>query len=462
MRGFLVAAPRSGSGKTVLTLGLLRALRRGGLTVASGKVGPDYIDPAFHAAATGRPCLSLDSWAMRPRSLAALVTDLGEAAGSNLAVIEGVMGLFDGAPGGGALADGSTASLAALTGWPVVLVLDVTGQAASAAAVARGFITHRPDVTVAAVVLNRVAGARHEETLRRAFAESLPSVPVIGAVPRDVRLDLPHRHLGLVQACEHGELDQFLDAAADLVENHVDMAALRAIAGQGEAHAAARLLAASGDHDQRPPLLPLLGQRIALAQDTAFAFAYPAQVRAWRAAGAEVTIFSPLADQSPASDADAVFLPGGYPELNAETLATAHTFRAGMRAAAERGAWIYGECGGFMTLGESLITADGGEHPMLGLLPLKTSFAERRLHLGYRRGVQASNGPFGSKGTIVRGHEFHYATVCPPTAGGPVCPPLFHAEDAAGMPLGAMGMVRCQDGVRVAGSFLHAIDLEHA
>jgi cobyrinic acid a,c-diamide synthase len=444
----IIAAPRSGSGKTVLTLGLLRALRRGGLAVASGKVGPDYIDPAFHAAATGRPCLSLDSWAMRAESLGRLITGIGEAMGTHLAVIEGVMGLFDGAPVRAPLADGSTASLAALTGWPVVLVLDVTGQAASAAAVARGFVSHNPDVTVAAVVLNRVAGPRHEDTLRRAFADSLPDLPVIGAVPRDQRLDLPHRHLGLIQASEHATLDSFLNAAADLVESHVDMATLRRLA--------------RGSHSlpqAQSPLLPPLGQRIAVAQDTAYAFAYPAQLSAWQAAGAEVIPFSPLANQAPDAGADAVFLPGGYPELHAGVLAAASTFLGGLRDAAQGGAWVYGECGGFMTLGETLIDAQGTRHTMAGLLPLTTSFAERRLHLGYRRGIQCDDGPFGPAGTVIRGHEFHYATVVPsPTPQ--TCRPLFQADDAASTPLGAMGLLRQGDGVRIAGSFLHAIDCE--
>jgi cobyrinic acid a,c-diamide synthase len=447
LRGLIVAAPRSGSGKTVLTLGLLRALRRGGLAVASGKVGPDYIDPAFHAAATGRPCVSLDSWAMRPASLGGLVAGMGEAMGTHLAVVEGVMGLFDGAPVVDPLADGSTASLAALTGWPVVLVLDVTGQAASAAAVARGFLTHRPDVTVAAVVLNRVAGARHEDTLRRAFAATLPDLPVIGAVPRDSRLDLPHRHLGLIQASEHATLEGFLDAAADLVEAHVDMDALRRLA-QGS-----RPLPTG-----TAPLLPPLGQRLAVARDVAYAFAYPAQLDAWQAAGVEVMPFSPLANEAPASDADSVFLPGGYPELHAGALAAAGSFLNGLRHAAARGAWVYGECGGFMTLGESLIDAQGYAHPMAGLLPLCTSFAERRLHLGYRRGVQTGDGPFGPPGTVIRGHEFHYATVV--SSGSADCRPLFQADDAAGTPLGAMGLIRLEGGQKVSGSFLHAIDCE--
>lgn len=434
--GLIVAAPRSGSGKTVLTLGLLRALRRQGRAVASAKVGPDYIDPAFHEAATGAPCVSLDTWAMRPASVAALIDGLA----GDLAVVEGVMGLFDGAHAGDVARDGSTASLAALTGWPVILVLDVTGQAGSAAAVARGFATHRAGVRVAGVVLNRVGGARHEDGLRRAFAEGLPEVPVLGCVPRDARLDLPHRHLGLVQAAEHGALETFVEAAADVAAHHLDIAAIAALARR-----AAPLEPAAR------PLLPPPGQRIAVARDVAFAFAYPAQLEAWRRAGAMVLPFSPLADAAPASDADAVYLPGGYPELHAGRLAAAGTFLDGLRAAAARGAVIHGECGGYMVLGESLVDANGTTHRMAGLLGLETSFASRRLHLGYRRGVALADGPLGPAGGAVRGHEFHYATVVREEGEA-----LWRGEDAAGRDLGPMGLRAGS----VSGSFLHAIDRE--
>lgn len=465
--GLIVAAPRSGSGKTVLTLGFLRALHRRGISIASGKVGPDYIDPAFHAAATGHPCLSLDSWAMRPQSLATLCQILRQGPTNHMAVIEGVMGLFDGAPcasiatelpddAPAAYRDGSTASLAALTGWPVVLVLDVTGQSASAAAVARGFLCHDPAVHVQAVVLNRVAGARHEETLRQAFARTLPDLPILGAVPRDARLDLPHRHLGLVQAGEHQSLEAFLNAAATLVESHVDMEALSQLArtpcrAPWSADGGAPFLSAT-------PLLPPPGQRIAVASDVAFAFAYPAQLESWRTAGAEVTLFSPLNDEAPSSTADAVYLPGGYPELHAPVLSAASTFLAGLRTRAAAGAILYGECGGFMSLGDVLIDADGHPFPMAGLLPLTTSFAQRRLHLGYRRARFLTDGPFGPKGTIIRGHEFHYASVIEtPSRSGPA---LLQAEDACGQSLGPIGLCNTEDGLRIFGSFLHAIDRE--
>lgn len=440
--GLIVAAPASGSGKTVLTLGLLRALRRGGARVVSAKVGPDYIDPAFHAAATRMPCVSLDTWAMRGASLDALIAGLD----GDMAVVEGVMGLFDGAPVQAPRADGSTASLAARTGWPVVLVLDVTGQAASAAAVARGFATHRPDVAIAGIVLNRVGGPRHTATLRAAIAAALPEVPVLGCVPRDTRLDLPHRHLGLVQAAEHATLDAFLDAAADAVEAHVDTAALRRLARPAAASETA-------NRPLPPPLLPPLGRHIAVARDTAFAFAYPAQLAAWQAAGARLSLFSPLADDGPAPDADAVFLPGGYPELHAGRLAANTGFLGGLRTAAGRGAWIYGECGGYMVLGETLTDADGATHRMAGLLPVATSFARRRLHLGYRRAELVADTPFGPAGTPIRGHEFHYATVTAQASDSP----LFRASDATGGDMGTLGLVRG----RVFGSFVHAIDREY-
>lgn len=436
--GLIVAAPSSGGGKTVFTLGLLRHLAATGRAVASAKVGPDYIDPAFHAAATGRPCLNLDTWAMRPETVAALAAQLGAEA--PLAVVEGVMGLFDGAAIDDTDADGSTASLAALTGWPVLLVLDVRGQAASAVAVAQGFARHRPDVRVAGVVFNRVAGVRHEAALRAAFARHLPEVAVLGALPTAAGLALPSRHLGLVQAVEHPDLRAFLDAAAALVAAHVAVEAVVALAGPARSQGSAG------------PALPLtpLGQRIAVAADPAFAFSYPALLRGWREAGAEVVPFSPLADAAPPADADAVYLPGGYPELHAGRLAAAATFHAGLRAAAGRGAAILGECGGYMVLGRGLIDAEGASHAMAGLLPLVTSFAKRRLALGYRVATLAGTGPLGTDGQRFHGHEFHYATIMEEGPGAP----LFAVTDAAGLALGHAG----QRVGKVMGSFIHLID----
>lgn len=432
--GFIVAAPASGSGKTVLTLALLRAFARRGTRVASFKVGPDYIDPSYHAAASGRPCRNLDLWAMREATFAGIARDA--ATGADLLVGEGVMGLYDGALDG----SGSTADVARRLGLPVVLVVDVKGQGASVAALVRGFRDHRPDIALAGVLLNRVGSESHRAILRAAL-EGI--APVVGLVPRDERLNLPERHLGLVQAMERPRLEGFLDGAADLVARHVDLDALAGLAR----------LPALGAPEHGGVPLPPLGQRIAVARDTAFAFVYPAVLDGWRRAGAEILPFSPLADEAPDDDADAVYLPGGYPELHAARLEASDRFLSGLRAAAGRGAAIFGECGGFMVLGEELIAAEGEHHRMAGLLPVATSIGAPRLHLGYRRFTLAHDGPLGRAGQVFRGHEFHYARLVRQRGT-----PLFHATDAAGRYFGPFGAVVG----RVAGSFLHLIDRETA
>ena len=431
--GLIIAAPASGTGKTVITLGLLRGLRREGVAVAAFKTGPDYIDPAFHTAACGKDCLNLDMWAMRPATLRALAARL--SADAELIVGEGVMGLFDGAADG----TGSTADLAALIGWPVVLVVDVRGQAASAAAVVRGFATHRYDIEVAGVVFNRVGGESHAEVLRESVAAT-SNVPVLGCIPRDARLAVAERHLGLVQASEHDELELFVDAAADAVADHVDGEALKSLARP------ARISSDLADAVSLPPL----GRRIAVARDEAFAFCYPWVLDGWRAAGAEIDFFSPLADEPPDEGADAVYLPGGYPELHGARLGSNRRFISGLRAAAARGAVVYGECGGYMVLGEGLIDGEGARHEMAGLVPLETSFAERRLHLGYRRLALAGAGPLGAAGAAFRGHEFHYAAVVREDSSTP----LFTCADARGEALPSAGYARDN----VFGSFIHLVD----
>jgi cobyrinic acid a,c-diamide synthase len=435
--GLIVAAPSSGAGKTTVTLGLLRHLTRSGASVVSAKVGPDYIDPAFHAAATGKPCRNLDAWAMRDATLAGLLEDLG--ADGDLVICEGVMGLFDGA---GAQSSGSTADLAARLGWPVVLVIDIARQAASAAATLRGFATHRPDVTVAGVIANRASGERHARLALDAMAKAMPGIARLGWLPRRDALRVPERHLGLVQAREHPSLPAFLDAAADDVAAHLDIAALVAMA---------RPAMAPQSSDGALPLPPL-GQAIAVARDDAFAFAYPAVLAGWRRAGAALSFFSPLADEAPAVDADAVYLPGGYPELYPGRLAANRGFLDGLRATAARGAVVYGECGGYMTLGRGLVDRDGARHAMAGLLPLESSFATPRLHLGYRRAQLLGDSPIGAAGQSVRGHEFHYATAVDEGPG----PALAAIADADGRALGEAGRVAG----RVMGSFVHLIDRE--
>lgn len=436
-RGLIISAPSSGSGKTVVTLGLLRALTRSGVRAGGAKTGPDYIDPAFHAAACGRPSFNLDCWAMRDETLAAVLDLCGRD--TDLVICEGVMGLFDGAKGG----VGTTAELAARTGWPVLLVVDVSGQAASAAALVQGFARFRPDVAVSGVVFNRVGSPVHETLIREAMARHVPEVDVIGCIRRDDRLDLPSRHLGLVQAAEQESLGRFLETAADIVAGSVDLDGVAAIARPS------RLAGAHASDTPRASPLPPLGQRIAIASDTAFAFRYEAVLAGWRGAGAELSFFSPLAGEAPDDAADAVYLPGGYPELYAGRLAE-NGFPSVLRAAAEGGAAIYGECGGYMVLGHFIEDADGRKHEMAGLLPVATSFAKRRLHLGYREVATADDSPLGKKGARFRAHEFHYASILAEDGK----PPLFRARDNADGDLGPAGAVAG----RVAGSFMHLID----
>ena len=439
--GLIIAAPRSGAGKTTVTLGLLRALRRQACAVQPFKCGPDYIDPAFHEVAAGRPSFNLDSWAMGEELIRTLATDV--SAGADISIAEGVMGLFDGAAVRGQSGSGATADLAALLGWPVVLVLDVTGQAETAAAVALGCARYRDDVDIAGVILNRVASQRHLLQVTPAFERI--KMPVFGALLREDRLALPERHLGLVQAREIPAIDQRLDALADIMDAAIDLDAIRQSARPGKAANLARGQQPAGARADLPPP----GQRIALAQDRAFSFMYPHVVRQWRSAGAEIIPFSPLADQAPDGAADAVWLPGGYPELHAGALASAHRFREGLERLASRAVPIHGECGGYMVLGRGLEDADGNRHEMTGLLELETSFAKRRLHLGYRRArlrVACSLGPVG---TEVLGHEFHYASTI--LASGD---PLVDCRDAAGVEMPEQGVRQGS----TTGTFFHVID----
>lgn len=433
----MISAPASGTGKTTLTLGLIAALRARGMSVQPFKAGPDYIDPAFHAAAAGRPSVNLDGWAM-PQAMVRALAATGEAA--DIVVAEGAMGLFDGVAAPGAWGTGASADIAALMGWPVVLVLDVGGQAQTAAAVARGLATFRPDVTVAGVVLNRVASPRHEALVRAGMDAA--GVRVFGALPRETSITLPERHLGLVQAEEQGDLSGFLARAGAFVARHMDLDALVAAAGGFTPPGPPVGYFQTENEQVAPP-----GQRIALARDAAFSFVYPHLLAAWRAAGAEILPFSPLADEAPDPSADVCWLPGGYPELHAGRLAAAERFRAGLAAFAETRP-VHGECGGYMALGAGLLDRDGVRHRMAGLLGLETSFQRRKMHLGYRMAELLAPIPGAAQGTRLRGHEFHYATIlAQPDA------PLARVTDATGAEIAETGARRG----RVTGSFFHLI-----
>ena len=438
-RGAIIAAASSGSGKTTVTLALLALLIRRGHRVASCKVGPDYIDPAFHALATKRACYNLDSWAMRPQTIAALTSRAAQDA--ELLIVEGVMGLFDGAPVAGndltALSPGSTAEIAAQTGLPVILVLRAKGLGATAAALLEGLKRHHRQVDVAGVIFNEVGSERHRDMLARAAAQA--GVSALGYLPSFGDLALPSRHLGLVQAEEHADIAAYATRLADRLAPHLDLDTLIALMRPPSI----------ADQEAGAPIQPF-GQRIAVALDIAFGFAYAATLEGWRKAGAELSFFSPLLDEAPAPDADAVFLPGGYPELHAGHLAANDAFLNGVRGAARRGAAIYGECGGYMVLGEGLVDAAGQRHAMAGLLPVVTSFAQRKLHLGYRQADLLADSPLGVAGARFRGHEFHYASLV--SEGD--SPALFGVRDALCRDLGSLG--RRQGSV--CGSFLHLID----
>ncbi len=423
--GLIIAAPSSGAGKTMITLGLIRALKNRGIDVSSAKSGPDYIDPAFHHAASGKACINLDAWAMKPAQL----RGLAHHQGGELLLVEGAMGLFDGAlDANDPYGRGSVADLAAVLTLPVVLVLDASKQGQTAAAIVAGMAGFRDDVQVVGVILNKVASPRHHDML--ALAIETQGIPVIGSIPRSKKLARPSRHLGLVQAQEQAELQSFIHAASEVIDTHVDLDRLIS-------------LAKIVDAAEMPTGFPPLGQHIAVARDAAFAFAYPHLLQGWRDAGAQISFFSPLDNQGPDPLADAVFLPGGYPELYAGKIASNTAFLTAMR---QSNAMIYGECGGYMVLGERLIDGDGYSHNMLGLLPVSTSFANPKIHLGYRN-LTGLAGVFKSQ--TLKAHEFHYASLIEGSATGH----LFAATDSMGHDLGLIGHIKG----RVSGSFAHII-----
>ncbi|WP_338332912.1 cobyrinate a,c-diamide synthase [Acetobacter sp. LMG 32666] len=433
-RAIMVAAPRSGGGKTTLTLALLAAFGRRGLRVGAVKTGPDYIDPAFHAAITGRPGLNLDSWCMPDGLLRSIMHAACEDV--DILVVESAMGLFDGL----SLPDGqrgAPSDIAAFFDIPVLLVLDMSGQGQSVGPVAKGFAQWSPHVQVSGVVLNRVASPRHERLGREAMQAA--QLPVYGALLRQTGQTLPERHLGLVQAREHGNLTGWLADLADKAERELDLDGILA---------SARPVCARQPPPMPTGLVPPPGQRIAVADDAAFSFLYGHLALFWRQAGAELVPFSPLADEAPDPSCTACWLPGGYPELHAQTLADAASFRAGLAQFAQTRP-VHGECGGFMVLGQGLEDAQGVRHGMAGLLGHSTSFARRRLNLGYREATLLRDGVLGQRGARLRGHEFHYATVL----DGGQDAPLASLCSGIGEELGVCGGQRGF----VSGSFFHVL-----
>jgi len=400
----VIAGTHSGAGKTTVTLGLLRALQRRGMVVQPFKVGPDFIDPGWQTAAVtaadqpGRLARNLDAWLLPPATVVELFAR--DADGADVAVIEGMMGLYDGVDGRSEA--GSTAEVAKLLRAPVVLVLDVAGSVRSAAAVALGFVSFDPEVTLAGVIANRVGGGRHEQWLHDALDTA--GVPLLGVLPWDDRLKLPERHLGLVPAAEHSAREA-IDALADAVEEHVDVAALVRTAGL------ALPLVVPG-----PQIFPPMSvaQQVALgvARDEAFSFYYEDALDLLESRGARIVPFSPLHDRD-LPPVHGLYMGGGFPEIYAGKLAENVRLREQVKEAVASGMPVYAECGGMMYLAQTLVDEAGREHPMVGALPLMTRMQPRLAALGYVTLTATTDSVLLRKGETVRGHEFHFSTTTP-------------------------------------------------
>ena len=401
MKGIVMAAPQSGSGKTTITLGLLAAFTRRGQRVAAFKAGPDFIDPGYHRLITGHPSINLDAWICPPSFVKQ--TFHHHSRNADIAVIEGVMGLFDGL---GASGEGSTAQIASLTGAPVLLVVNVRGMAASAAALVSGFARFDPAVRIAGVIFNNTGGERHAALLARAMGDHCPDVAFLGAIPRDEGLSIPSRHLGLVTAEDNPLSAEFTGKLAETVERHVDLELLEKCAGM------------PGQFSPDPsPLLHASAYKvpvpIAVASDRAFCFLYEDNLRLMREAGLEPVLFSPLVDQALPEGCRGIYLPGGYPELYARELAENRPMLAAIRGAAGEGMPLYAECGGLIYLTQGIAVLDPAKslQPLAGIFPVVAHMGEKRAALGYRQVELARDTLLGRQGELLRGHEFHYSTI---------------------------------------------------
>ena len=450
-RGLILAAPSSGSGKTSLTFGLLAALRARGTAAQGFKTGPDYIDPQFHRIATDRPCPNLDPWAMRPETILETL-QLGSE-NADLCLIEGVMGLFDGVTGpagtvgivstAGIGDNASTAALAKSLDLPVVLIVDAKGQSQSVAALVRGFADFDPGLRLAGVILNRVGSDRHQALLSEALATHLPQVTVLGAVPRLPWLEWPGRHLGLTLPNELPDMPAQAYRLGQLLPGCIDLDALQRAAAPLPDRGQSTDALPTGPTHTGPGLGFPAGARVAIARDEAFSFVYPH----WLGSGeARVETFSPLANEGVPEGSDFIFLPGGYPELQAERLAAADVFLASLREHHARATPIYGECGGYMVLGQAM-TVNGTRHAMAGLLPVVTHYSEGAARrLGYRSMTAPEDFWAGPR---LRGHEFHASTAQELEPAN-----LFNAWDSSDKNLGRQGH---RNG-NTLGSYLHIID----
>lgn len=430
MAGIIIAGIQSGTGKTTITMGLIRAFCMQNIRIACAKVGPDYIDSAFHTVASDNTCYNLDLWAMRPDTINGLIWTLEDT--SDLHIIEGVMGLFDGTQGG----IGSTAHMAKHTGYPIVLVVDCSRHSTSISAIIHGFDSLDKDIAIAGVILNRVGSQKHRAILLESLHTHVPHIPILGILPTLPHMTLPSRHLGLIQHCEHPTLDTFLQQTAHTITECVNISTLQKLARPATCTKAPF------------PHIPPLGTHIAISRDKGFQFIYAHIVHAWEQAGVNISYFSPLANQAPHPDANAIYICGGYPELHLPTLAKAHVFKNAIRQAVKNHIPVYGECGGYMVMGHSIIDTDGIPYPMIGVLDTITDFQNKTRTLSYQTFENMHTDtplPMHSKG-----HSFHYATT----------------HQASKAPLGMLTNTYThtpqQSGARQGsayGSFYHMIDI---
>jgi len=401
MKTIIIAAPQSGSGKTTVTLGIMETMRRRGLSVAPFKVGPDFIDPGYHRLVTGRPSLNLDGWMLSEETVRSIFDR--HSFGADIAVIEGVMGLFDGIDG--IHEAGSTAQIAKILGAPVILVIDARSQARSVAALVKGYATFDPDVWIRGVIFNNVGSENHARILKSAVDSLGLGVQVLGSIPRDDRLTIPSRHLGLFTADEEPLSPAFLDHLAEVIRERLDFGMIWAAGGAPVVLAEpVPLEIACRSSSPRA--------RIAVARDLAFCFVYETNLRLLEEAGGEIVEFSPLTDPALPEGVDGLYLPGGYPELFAERLAENRPLIRQIRRLIRQGLPTYGECGGFIYLTKgvrSSLNAPLGE--FVGVFPVETTMLPRRKGLGYREVELRRETVLGPPGTVIRGHEFHYSDI---------------------------------------------------
>lgn len=427
MKGILISGVSSNSGKTIITASILRLLYNRGIDVRGFKIGPDYIDTAYHEIASCAKSYNIDMWSMRENT----INDIFNT-GGKLGIIEGVMGLFDGAADGSA----SSAAVAVKYNLPIILIIDAFGQSQSVCAIINGFNLFDENVKIAGVIFTRIGSIKHEKLLDNAMSKYLPNIKVFGYIYRNDKFEIDNRHLGLVQACEDKNLSKKFDEIGEILEKSLDVDGLLSIASDVKVE--------NLETDYIKPL----GKKIAVASDNAFNFKYNHVIRAWENSGSTIHYFSPLNDEAPLNDCDAMFLPGGYPELYLNELSSNHNFLNSVREFKKEGKVIYGECGGYMVMGKYITGKCGKQYDMLGILNIATSFAVRKLQLSYCD-ITVENDSICEKGNKLRGHEFHYSVEIENNSL-----PLFEVTDVLGMSTRKVGSVNDN----AFGSYIHIID----